>query len=340
MVGTHTQIEKLDSENYDFWKLQIEAILIKNDLWEYVSGDEPKSNADKAAIALWTKNDRKARADIILTLSSPELSHIKNANTAREVWVNLADVYESKGPAKTACLLEILLFTKLHDGEDMSEHLSKYFDIIDKLKSLNVNIDGSLLTALLLHSITNFYEIFRCAIKAIDELPTPQMLKIKLLEEANSRKANHQDHGNSHAYYTRNEKHSNVLKGKRENKETHPKQEDERCQNPHTLSNKAYKHNYKCNYCHKKGHKASDCFKKAADRRQANVSTATNQAMLCTNQEAAEPFSMNANHAEDAIAAMSNEDVYAKECWCIDSGATSHMCHEASSFTNVKPATN
>ncbi|CAK9800955.1 Retrovirus-related Pol polyprotein from transposon TNT 1-94 [Anthophora plagiata] len=340
MAGTHTQIEKLNSENYDFWKLQIEAILTKNDLWEYVNGEKPKPTADEAAIALWIKNDRKARADIILTLSSPELSHIKNANTAREVWMKLADVYESKGPAKTACLLETLLFTKMHEGEDMSEHLSKYFDIIDKLKGLSVNIDGSLLTVLLLHSIPNSYENFRCAIKARDELPTPQMLKIKLLEEANSRKANGQDYGTSQAYYTRNEKHSKVLRGKKENKEAYSKQEDERYQNPHTLNNKTYKHNYKCNYCNKKGHKASDCFRKAADRRQANGSTATNQAMLCTDQKVSESFSMNVNHAEEAIAATSNEEAFAKECWCIDSGATSHMCHEVSSFTNLKPATN
>ncbi|XP_026673862.1 uncharacterized protein LOC113464999, partial [Ceratina calcarata] len=187
MATPHTQIEKLNSENYDVWKIQVEAILIKNDLWEYVTGDKPKPVENQAEIGNWIKNDRKAKADIILTLSSSEFCHIKNAETSKDVWTKLASVYESKGPAKTAYLLETLLFTKMHEGEDMAEHLNKYFDTVDKLKDLQVNIDGNLLTVLLLHSIPNTYENFRCAIKVRDNLPTPEMLKIKLLEEANSR---------------------------------------------------------------------------------------------------------------------------------------------------------
>ena len=33
-----TRIEALGKDNYDTWKLQMQAVLIKNDSWAYVSG--------------------------------------------------------------------------------------------------------------------------------------------------------------------------------------------------------------------------------------------------------------------------------------------------------------
>jgi len=33
-----TRIEALSKENYDTWKLQMQAVLVKNDAWAYVSG--------------------------------------------------------------------------------------------------------------------------------------------------------------------------------------------------------------------------------------------------------------------------------------------------------------
>ncbi|CAL1678217.1 unnamed protein product [Lasius platythorax] len=38
MTGHTVNIEKLDKENFDTWKFQIGAILIKNDHWAYVHG--------------------------------------------------------------------------------------------------------------------------------------------------------------------------------------------------------------------------------------------------------------------------------------------------------------
>jgi hypothetical protein len=37
-----TRFEMLNKSNYDTWKIQVEALLIKNDTWSYVSGEKPK----------------------------------------------------------------------------------------------------------------------------------------------------------------------------------------------------------------------------------------------------------------------------------------------------------
>lgn len=50
MSGTIlSRIELLDKNNFDIWKLQMQAVLIKSDLWEYVSGDLVKPEIDEGA---------------------------------------------------------------------------------------------------------------------------------------------------------------------------------------------------------------------------------------------------------------------------------------------------
>ncbi|XP_043593132.1 uncharacterized protein LOC122572336 [Bombus pyrosoma] len=155
--GASLSIEKLNKENYDTWKLQMEAILIKYDLWEYANGSIIKPEAADEA-SLWNK---------------------------RGVWNKLKEVHEFKGPARKATLLKQLLFTKISDSENMSDHLTNFFSHV-KLKEMDIVVADDLLSILLLYSISNKYKNFRCAIESRDQLPIPEALKIKLLE-ANSR---------------------------------------------------------------------------------------------------------------------------------------------------------
>ena len=77
-----TRIETLNKENYDTWKMQMEALLIKNDAWSYVNGDTVKpepgeNNANQRAMESWIKNDNKAKFGTILSISPSELKQSK-----------------------------------------------------------------------------------------------------------------------------------------------------------------------------------------------------------------------------------------------------------------------
>ena len=50
MASSTVRIEMLNKENFDTWKIQMEALLVKNDAWSYVSGEavKPEAIADKA----------------------------------------------------------------------------------------------------------------------------------------------------------------------------------------------------------------------------------------------------------------------------------------------------
>ena len=74
-----------------------------------------------------------------------------------------------------------------------------FFDIVDKLKEMDIEVADDLLSILLL-KIPENYENFRCAIEAPDVLPKPDIFKIKLLEEWEERKGKGYP-GHQNAYY-------------------------------------------------------------------------------------------------------------------------------------------
>lgn len=185
-MSLNPRIELLGRSNFDTWKIQIEALLIKNDLWNYVNGDIKKPQ-NAVEIGAWELLDKKARSDLILSMQPSELKQVRDCVTSNDVWKKLHSIYQSKGPARKANLLKQLFLNKIKTGEDIREHVRKFFDIVDKLKDLEVEINDDLLTIMLLYSLPDNYENFRCAIESRDDLPSPESLKIKIIEEYDSR---------------------------------------------------------------------------------------------------------------------------------------------------------
>ena len=172
----------------------MEAILIKNDAWLYVSGEKIKpevieGNAGSVEAArVWDVEDKKAKSDIILSIKPSELKQIKGCNTSKEVWTKLKSIYQSSGPARKATLLKKLTLQKMDDSEDVRDHLRLFFDTLDKLSEMEIDINPDLLTVMLLYSLPPSFENFRCAIESRDELPSPENLRIKIIEEHDARK--------------------------------------------------------------------------------------------------------------------------------------------------------
>ena len=193
MNATGVKFEVLNQDNYDTWKLQMRAILIKNDAWGYVSSKIVKpevvqgNEASQQATNNWEEADLKAQSDIVLAISSSEIKQIKGCVSAREIWTKLENIYQSKGPARKVALLNHLMSLKMQDGDDAQEHSRDFFDTIDKLAELEVEINKDLLAVLLLRSLPENFENFRCAMSSRDELPSLETLRIKISEEFDAR---------------------------------------------------------------------------------------------------------------------------------------------------------
>jgi len=99
MASSNTvRIEPLNKDNYDTWKIQMQAVLIKSEAWDYVNGREvkPEETAENAnAVMRWTSNVEKAKADIILSIKPSLLKQVKECRTSRELWLKLQTIYRT-----------------------------------------------------------------------------------------------------------------------------------------------------------------------------------------------------------------------------------------------------
>lgn len=239
-------IEMLSEDNYDTWKVQIEALLIKNERWEYVNGEKRKpevNTSSNAAQEEWSSNDRKAKADLILSISPSLIKDIKECETARDIWLKLESMELSKRPTRKTFLLKQLTLYHMKDDDDIRDYMSKFFNTVGKLETMDVEINKGLLALILLYSLPESYENIKCAVELSDELPNLDALKVRILEESDARTQGNKlkVHGTTPARRTQ-------WKAK--------KQKTDRREMESPEQNKL---NIECYRCHKIGHKISEC---------------------------------------------------------------------------------
>jgi hypothetical protein len=298
------RFEMLNKSNYDTWKIQVEALLIKNDTWSYVSGEKPKpqiTGEGEARAVMeeeqkkWIAADRKAKSDLILAMNASELRQIRSCETSREIWMKLESIYESKGPARKATLLKQLTQHKMREDDDVREHVARFMDTVDKLQGMNIEINGDLLSIMSLYSLPSSFENFQCAIESRDSSPNVENLKVKIVEENDARNQKLDGSLTGGVMFSKH-----FSRDSNSSKNSYKKQ-DEKTSKP--------KITYKCNYCGRRGHKAADCFKKKREENQK------------------------AGLVHEAYFSGKTNDK-----WCLDSGCTSHICNDKELFIDSQKA--
>lgn len=314
MNTSGVRFEVLTKENYETWKIQIRAILIKNDEWGYVSGAIAKpaiearvrssdKDEDKAAVKAeldWIQKDLKAQSDIILAISPSEIRQVKGCDTSRAIWTKLEEIYQSKGPVRKAALLNQLFSMKMADDGDARAYARSFFELIDTLAEMDVDFNKDVLTVMLLRSLPEKYENFKCAISSRDELPTPEALRIKMAEECDARKQ-------TDNRVVQNAMAVGKFGGKNWRKNQNAKAEKD-------TGNKNKDAKMKCYNCGILGHRARNCTKPKKSSEQS------------------------AGGADSNVSLMSLEALYMSESgysWCLDSGCTSHMCRDVNAFKRI-----
>jgi len=107
-----------------------------------IEGDAQSEIALKA----WLNKDKMAKSDLILSISPNGLQQIRGCVTSREIWLKLGSIYASKGPAQKAILLKQLTLQRLQEGQDVRKHLLKFFNAVDKLNVMGIQINEDLLS--------------------------------------------------------------------------------------------------------------------------------------------------------------------------------------------------
>ena len=108
MASSSSKIDKLTRHNYDTWAIQMECILTIAQLWEIVTGDEPKPDDDgenSVVVDQWVKRDKEARARMLLAITATELKQIKGEVTSHNIWMKLQTTFADRTPVGKMVLL-------------------------------------------------------------------------------------------------------------------------------------------------------------------------------------------------------------------------------------------
>lgn len=291
------QIVKLNDDNYQIWKYKMELLLIKEDLWQVISEKAP---VDAAQLVNWNKKDGKARAHIGLFIEDNQIIHVKSKVTAKAMWESLKEYHQKSTLSNKVRLLRRLCRMILPEGGNMMSHLNAMDECMDELATLGEPLADALAVALYLSSLSESYSVLITALESrAEEDLTKGMVKNKLLEEYKRR----QD-----------------IIGVNENIERVFKTDKE--------FNSFNKNKFKCFFCKKGGHIKSDCRKYAAwKKKNESNNKVQNKVNLVRSYD-------NSDSEDAHICLLTHNKNHQNNIseWCVDSGASSHMCNDKSLF--------
>lgn len=179
-MNSVSNIEKLNSDNYSTWSIQVKSLLITMDLWDVVIGNPP---TEESKLNIWKVNDQKALATINLSVKPSELIHVKDCKSTKSAWETLSALYKANTACRKVNLFKSLVRFKVRPGEKATTQIGEFRAIIDDLKSIGVELNDDFVSVLLLCSLPDEMENFVVAVESRDSLPNIEQLISKVLEE-------------------------------------------------------------------------------------------------------------------------------------------------------------
>ena len=290
----------LKGPNYPTWKVQCQMALMKEGVWTIVTGDQvaPTGSGADAKMPKFLADWDKAIATIVLSLDPSILYLIGDPTDPTEVWEKLSTQFQKKTWANRLHLRKKLYSMKLEEGGSMQSHIKVLTETFNELSVIGDKIVDDDQVIILLASLPDSYNVLVTALEANENVPAMEIVTERLLNTERMMGARGHD-----------EKAMTVQKrGPRcySCKEFgHIKAECPKARKPQVQQSSKKRYHDK-----KKAHKGynATCYSKDDDSGEDHVGLTASHALL-------------------------SQDVTSE--WAIDSGATSHMAHDKSEFTDL-----
>ena len=300
---TKILIKPLNGPNYATWKVQCKMALIKDGLWNIVTGNEnePENAGERAKYLL--RRDR-ALATIVLSVDLTLLYLLgPDPVDPAEVWKKLADQFQKKTWANKLALRRKLHNLRLKDGQSVQKHVKALTEIFDELSVIGDPLDEENQVVHVLASLPESYDMLVTALEASPEVPKLAVVTERLLHEELKRK----------------EKDTSTIEVK-----------------AMTAKYRSSGKGPKCHHCGKFGHIRRECREliRNSGSNSDNRSTQSGTKKHGFKQQKAYA----AEGDEEEIIGLLAEhalSVEKKSNWVVDSGATCHMCKDLELFDEI-----
>lgn len=83
----------------------------------------------------------------------------------------------------------------MQEGDELRKHIADFIDAVKKFKEIGLVLIDELFAILLLYSLPDKFSMFWTAMESRDDLPPTELLKVKIVEDYEGRKATVIDQG-------------------------------------------------------------------------------------------------------------------------------------------------
>ena len=148
---------KLNNENYEIWKILMEAILVRKQLREVALGLTPRPAGPPNAVRAWDRKNQEARAEMQLAVEWDQLAHM-TADVASDIWAELGRVHRSTGFTTRMGLKRRLWKMKMKDDQRMASWIADVKGVVFQLSQIGVTIPDEDTILALTNGLPSSYE--------------------------------------------------------------------------------------------------------------------------------------------------------------------------------------
>ena len=306
-MAAKVEIPLLDKKtNFSMWQVKMRAILAQMELEDALFEEMPRRWTDER----WSKCNRKALTQIHLHLSNEILRDVHKETSAYKLWLQLEEICMAKTVTRRMLTKQRLFGLRMLEGTSLELHISKFKEVISDLEAMDANtLIEEDLCCLLLMSLPASYTAFRDTL-----FYGHKDLSLRTVYESLSSKEimNHMANGPV------TEAEGLVIRGR----------DPERKNGDSRGRSKSKNREKTCNYCKKKGHIKSECYKFQNKNKRAG------------GQEQGQPANQQAEvnviggHDSGELLAVSDGESASSDDWILDSACTFHIFQHYHAFTS------
>lgn len=177
---------KLNDSNYLLWKTQFESLLSSQKLIGFVNGGvtppEPTRTVVNNEVAtqeanplfeFWFCTDQLVKSLLFGTLSEEVLGHVHNLNTARDIWLSLAENFNKSSLSREFTLRRNLQLLS-SKGKTLAVYSREFKTLCDSLSSIGKPVEESMKIFGFLNGLGREYDPITTVIQSsLSKFPQP-----------------------------------------------------------------------------------------------------------------------------------------------------------------------
>ncbi|MCO5586758.1 hypothetical protein L7F22_040700 [Adiantum nelumboides] len=126
------RLDKLMGPNYLVWRVRMELLLQRAELWDVVIGgaENAPPTTDDVGLARWQQKDLVARMKIIVHLGDPQVQLVRALSTFNAIWKLLRSSYEHTDLISQVTLLKRLVNSTMNEGQSTIQFIDDWQKIL------------------------------------------------------------------------------------------------------------------------------------------------------------------------------------------------------------------